>query len=283
MMTAATRTGQANIYKMAGDIVNVFNLAASIAFVSTVVYFAQPGSQGVIDQHYKKDGFCIQNADVPYWSSFDTCLYVDVGFSAILTIMYIAWRDIQGMEASSARVPGIIAATVGHGFAHAAMAVKLREGTYHQREDHAEQALSKTLMFCAVFWFPLIKAAMCQAKNHYVAILAAIFTYGQRFVEKEYGMAYVQTVVNVAFHGSLLMQSPVEKNQREYLTFSMTNVLPIVIAWNEALFCDSYVRSAGGHVLYDGSIIISSIVYYLDCYCFSAKSSSKSSTKEKTT
>jgi len=288
-MRTRTITNQASYHNLVGDTVNVSVLVASVVYVSTVVYFTLPGVQGVVDEHWKKDGFCIQNIDVPYWSSFDYCLYVDVLFSVVLGAMYFAWRDIPGMESSSASVPALIAATLGHGIAHGAMAVKFRDGSYHQHEDDAEvarpfvPALWQMLVFCAIFWFPLLKAAMPKIENQYVAVLSAFVTYGQGFVKKELGFAYVQTIVNIAFHISQLMLSSDEKNRREYMMMPMANVLPIVVAWNEVLFCDSYFRSAGGHVLYDASIIVSFIVFYLDCYSFSTKSTSKSLTKEKTT
>lgn len=278
-----TTTKQVSHHRVTGDIINVFVLAVSLVYAWTVVYFTQPGIQGVVDEEWKKDGFCIQNVDVPFWSSFDTCLYVDIFFSAILGVMYLAWRNIPGMETSSIPVPSVIAATLGHGIAHGAMAVGLRDGSYHQQIDDEEAPpMWKIMVFCAVFWFPLLKASLPKLKNTEVAFLAVIVTYGMGFVKKELGFAYVQTIVNVAFHASQLMLTTDEKNRREYVTMPLAGVLPIVVAWNEILFCDSYFRSAGGHVLYDASIIVSFIVFYLNCYHFNTKSNSKSLIKQKT-
>lgn len=275
----------ASHHRLKGDIINAFVLSASIIYVSTVVYFTLPGSQGVVDEHWKRDGFCIQNIDVPYWSSFDTCLYVDVLFSAILAVMYLAWKDIPGMEISSANVPSLIAATLGHGIAHGIMAHKFRDGSYHQKGDNAEAftpALWQILAFYALFWFPLLRGTLPKMQNQTIAVIASAATYGQGFVKDELGFAYVQTIVNMAFHTSQLMLSPDEKNQREYITMPLANVLPLVVAFNEAFFCDAYFRSAGGHVLYDASIIISYIIFYLDCYGVSKESSIKCVSKEKT-
>lgn len=294
-MTTKTKTkiNQANHHKLTGDIFNVSVLATSVVYVITVVYFTMPGAaQGVVDEQWKKDGFCIQNSDVPYWSSFDTCLYVDVVFSAIIAGMYFAWKDIPGMEASSAVVPALIAATLGHGIAHGFMAVKLRDGTYHTQHDEGDAAptLLQMTIGCVILWCPLLKASMPKMEYKHVAVLAAIVTYGQSFVNNKLGFAYIQTIVNIAFHVSQLMLSPDEKNRREYMTTPLSNVLPLVVAWNEVLFCDPYFRSVGGHVLYDASIVVSFMVYYFDCYSFhtttarsSSTTSNKSVTKEKTT
>ena len=61
--TATIRTNQASNHKLVGDIVNIFVLVATFAHLSTVIYFTLPGAQGVVDEHWKKDGFCIQNID----------------------------------------------------------------------------------------------------------------------------------------------------------------------------------------------------------------------------
>ena len=61
-----------------GNAANIFVLGASIVYAATVIYFTQPGKSGVLDEAWKKDGFCIHNKDVRYASSFDTCPYVDV-------------------------------------------------------------------------------------------------------------------------------------------------------------------------------------------------------------
>ena len=285
MTTTTTKINQASHHKLTGDIVNMSVLATSVVYVITVVYFTLPGAQGVVDEQWKKDGFCIQNSDVPYWSSFDTCLYVDVVFSAIIAGLYFAWKDIPGMEASSAIVPALIAATLGHGIAHGFMAVKLRDGTYHQQEGGAPTLLQMTIG-CVILWFPLLKASMPKMDYQHVAVLAAIVTYGQSFVNNKLGFAYIQTIVNISFHVSQLMLSSDEKNRREYMTMPLSSVLPLVVAWNEVLFCDTFFRSAGGHVLYDASIVVSFTVFYFDCYSFNTttrSSTNKSVTKEKTT
>ena len=188
------------------------------------------------------------------------------------------------MEAPSAFVPAFIGSTLGHGIVHGAMAVKFRDGSYDP-DGGAEQivpTLGQKLVGCAIFWFPLLKATLPKMKGHHVAVLSAMATYGNDFVKHELGFAYVQTIVNVAFHASQLMLSPEEKNSREYMMLPLMGILPLVVAWNEVLFCDAFFRAAGGHVLYDASIAISFMVFYLECYYFNTKSRSKALTKEKT-
>ena len=273
-----------------GNILHSSILAAGLLYAASVVYFTQSGRTGIFDESWRKDGFCIQNKDVPYWSSFDTCFYVDVLFSAILGCLYLSWRSRPGMEYCSEYVPMIIASTVGHGLAHEAMAYNFRSGaTKGYTSGQMSDALFwQTLAFCVLFWLPLLKAALPKLSYSTVAILAAVVTYGPMLFGElpvEHRFAYVQTVVTVAFHVSQLMLNSKEKQRREYWSMPLIAALPpIVTAWNEALGCNAFFRRMGGHVLYDASIIIGFIVFYMDCYRHSlmkqAAAASKSNEKK---
>ena len=271
-----------NHYKLVGDVINTLVLVGSLAYLLVAVRFTLPGAEGVVDEHWKKDGFCIQNSDVPYWSSFDTCLYVDVVFSVIIGIMYLSWKDVPGMEVSSSSVPSLIVSTLGHGIAHGGMALKLRDGSYQQQQQLPDVPLWQKLAMCGIFWFPLLKASLPKMNSHHVVAISAIAMYGSGFVKKELGFPYVQTIVVSAFQASQLMLTPEEKSIREYMMSSLPIVPTIVVAWSEMLFCDSFFRSIGGHLLYDASIVLSFTVYYLESYLFSTKSRSKNLTKTKT-
>mmetsp|Transcript_6316 Transcript_6316/g.13071 ORF Transcript_6316/g.13071 Transcript_6316/m.13071 type:complete len:276 (+) Transcript_6316:70-897(+) len=264
-----------NSYAQIGDAVNVVVLIASIVYLSTSIYFTLPGVQGVVDEHWKKDGFCIQNVDVPYWSSFDTCLYVDVLFSAIIYVMYLKWKDIPGMQTVSDGVPALIAATLGHGIAHGVMAVQLRDGTYQQEEGDKffeSMPLWQHVLGCTIFWCPLLKVAMPKVGIRNLVVVASIVHYGGSMVKKELGFPYVQTIVNVGFHVTQLMLPPDEKNHREYMTMPISTSLPLLVAWTEMLFCDEFFRSIGGHVLYDASIVVAFCMSYIELYFFHTKS-----------
>jgi hypothetical protein len=50
---------------------------------------------------------------------------------------------------------------------------------------------------------------------------------------------------------------------------------PVLVAWVEALHCDAFFRSLGGHEIYDASIIVGFTVFYLDCYRFHVLGKSK--------
>jgi hypothetical protein len=264
-------------YETSGNALNSIILTAGLLYAVCVVYYTQPGRHGVVDEGWKEDGFCIHNKDVPYWSSFDTCLYVDVFFSAVLGLLYLSWRKSLP-EYCSEVVPMVIASTVGHGLAHGAMAQSFRSGgddsdgsIRNTPQGLQDVPLWQSMAFCAFFWFPLLKASLAKVSYPRVAVLAVLVTYGPMLVEgglpKEHGFAYVQTVVTLAFHTSQLLLDSKEKQRREYFSMPLIAALPpMITSWNEALGCNAYFRNLGGHVLYDASIIIGFLVYYMDCY-----------------
>lgn len=256
-----------------GNAANAFVLTSSLAYAGVVVYFTRPGENlggSFLDDDWKADGFCIANKDVPYWSSFDTCLYVDTLFSFLLSILYFRWRKLPGMKRSSELIPMVVLGTLAHGLAHGVMAAKKLRGV--EADDTGEQrglSFVGNLAFCFLFWFPLLKASMFRVPSPYVATMAVAATFGPVLcggLRQEHGFAYIQTVLSIAFHTSQICLPSEHKLVREYVSLPLLVSLSVFVAWNEAFFCQTYIRAAGGHVLYDASIIIGYILYYIDCY-----------------
>ncbi|KAG7353888.1 hypothetical protein IV203_003243 [Nitzschia inconspicua] len=272
-----------------GNALNVTLLVASLVYAAVVIYFTQPDRGGLLDEQWNEDGFCIHNKHVDHWSSFDTCLYVDVIFSSILAVMWWKWRSVPGMDAISTPTVMIILSTLGHGFAHGGMAAKLRKGRDEQEniEDTPEEATWPMLLaFCGLFWFPLLKAAMPKMNSILVALFALMSTFGPVLgggLKKQLGFAYIQTIVSIALHISQLSLPTEEKKAREYMTMAMTGVIPMITAWIEALFCGAFFQSLGGHVWYDAAIILSYIIFYVNSYQANMTKNRTSSTKDKTT
>jgi len=269
-------------YTTTGNTANALVLAASLVYAGVVLV-----DSPFLDEGWKEDGFCISQRDVDFWSSFDTCLYVDVFFSGVLMLMWFSWRHKPGMARASELVPMVVLSTVGHGAAHGQMAMNLRTDTGSNSTDvgNDESSLSsenelatapmwQIAAFICLFWFPLLKASLNKVNSGAVALVAIVVTCIHGMMPKQFSFGYVQTVVSIAFHTSQLLLSSNEKNCREYATLAMTASIPVLTAWNEALFCTAYFKSAGGHMLYDASIIISFIAYYMDAYYFNTGTSS---------
>lgn len=57
------------MYGMIGDIVHLISLASGLGFAVLVANLAKNESDSFFDPLWKKDGFCITNPNVPYWTS----------------------------------------------------------------------------------------------------------------------------------------------------------------------------------------------------------------------
>jgi hypothetical protein len=257
-------------YASQGNIANVAVLAVALAYAACVLYFTQEGRQGVLDEEWRKDGFCIQNKDIPYWSSFDTCLYVDTLFCILIMGLYFSWKDMPGMARSSQLVPMVSLGTFAHGLAHAMLAAKFRNANPEEVEvaSYRPSHLEWVIM-AIIFWFPFLKVSMIHASNWQVAVLSCIVTFGNsKLTRKQYGFMYVQTIIAIATHCSQLALSRKEKECREYMTFVLSALPAALTSWNELLLCSAYFKYFGGHVLYDGSICFGVLFFYIDAYFY---------------
>ena len=304
-----------SIYGFWGNVVNGIVFLLALAYALSVLYYTHPDQQDatttqLFDSQWLQDGFCIQHKDVPYWSSFDTCLYVDVIGCAILALLFALWHKRPGMKIrANELVWFVILGTLGHGIAHGFMAYELRQrqeesiaaaerflsdntdpnataadeelksgtvnGTSQNSIDNdiPDHPAWQMVVFWLIFWFPLLKASMIRMKTYKVLLFSAIVTYGNTFVRKQHGFMYVQTILAICFHTSELFLTPsIGKKSNgkycyEYFTLPlMVGALPVIVAWCEALFCTTWFERMGGHMLYDASIILSFIIYYIDAY-----------------
>mmetsp|Transcript_7669 Transcript_7669/g.11621 ORF Transcript_7669/g.11621 Transcript_7669/m.11621 type:complete len:283 (+) Transcript_7669:220-1068(+) len=270
-------------FRKAGDIANAIVLTLAIAYAACVVLWIDRERDGkrrsFFDEQWKQEGFCIQHKNIPFWSSFDTCMYVDTFFSICLGILYRCWKDHPGMQTSSDLVPFVIIGTLAHGFAHEYEAFMWRQQQQQQQTNLLEGATTITteepeptllgnIIFCIVFWFPLLKASLIHVHSKFVAIMSICVTFGMTYMEERYVFTYIQSVLLIASHTNQLMLPLEEKDKSsyEYMVLPLMSALPIVLTgWVEAIYCTAFYQSLGGHVLYDACIIVSFLLYYISC------------------
>jgi hypothetical protein len=265
-----------SFYTQWGTVAHVSVLVASLLYAAFILYFAtEPGG---VDDIWRKDGFCISSKIVPYKSSFDWCLYIDVAVSLLLGVLHHFWSKIPSMKNASKIVPMVIAGTVAHGAAHGFQAAGFRQGK-EMIQGVEDVPLWKSLLFCAFFWYPLLQASLMKVPSHIVAVLALVVTYAPLWMgglPQQFGFGYIQTILSMSFHISQLMLKRDEKQRREYFTLPLIAAMPsVLVAWVEALYCDAFFKSLGGHAIYDASIIVGFTVFYLDCYRFHVLGKSK--------
>ena len=104
---------------------------------------------------------------------------------------------------------------------------------------------------------------------------------GQLEIPVHFAFTYVQTILLLCFTLGLALLSRKEKNFM-YATHTWLVGLPICAAgWVESTMCLAFVRDAFyGHVMYDGTSAVGSIVWYVTCYLW-AKSQNASTKVQK--
>jgi hypothetical protein len=234
------------------------------------------------DAQWKREGFCVAGTDSPYMNSHDVCFYCDMVMALVLSVMYVAFgRNTRGMESANKYAIANVVGMIAHGIGHGAVSGALRRDdndlqvleTESRRSlcdplQHDDQALLyiwlRDQVPLALFWLGLIYACMPSAKKGVIAAFAFAANVGQSFVPLTFGFTYVQTVLFAAASFREL-SLPLKEKTFAYATNPLMIGLPkTAMAWLEST---EFVKDKFyGHLMYDGYIAVSCIVWYLVNY-----------------
>jgi hypothetical protein len=288
-----------------GDIGHVATLISTVVFAASVVTWVDQviekeddavvvGETGSIsnnssstfplfDTQWQRQGFCITHPETPEWSSHAVCLYVDVLFAIVLALIYWPHRNRSVLRHANLLVSTNVLGTIGHGLAHGGLAYHM----YVQQQQLQQQqtgiannedvaaavptdetaTLLNWFVFPILFWLPLMKAAMSNAPNYVVTILALLANGLVATVPDHLGFTVVQTILLVAFSLNQLLRPTDEKQDLHYVLYSWMVSFPLtLVGWMESTMCSLFVRSVlYGHVVYDAYIPVSALAFYLMC------------------
>lgn len=258
-----------HLYATYGNAMQAVSVASTFAYTVLVILFAKPGSE-IFDEQWVEDGFCIVNKEIPYWTSHDLCLYLDV------VLVLIGWRIYSRLSGSSPEMKAMddlmkfnLMGHLGHGAAHGFIAYHLYR-TPSDRTDEMAAGSRNTLenflqvdtmllipgiwLFLA-FWFGLLRGVIPKGSNRTIALLTVLVSTGQLFVKEVFSFGYVQAVLAIAFTISQV-GLPAKEKEFSYLATSTASVAVSLVPWVEALACQSLASKLGGHLIYDASIPI---------------------------
>jgi hypothetical protein len=265
----ATTTANSSFWRRVGDAAHVINFLNALLFAFSVV--RQPDW---FDPEWRKDGFCVSNADKEFWTSHDLCLYVDCALAAVVGVFYLLLRTQPGMESANELVQFNILGVVGHGIGHATIAKAIRDGFVADGErtgwemaqrEPLQNVLSQSIPIL-VFWVLLLKAAMTKASYPTVFVSAVLASTAALFFPSRLNFTYVQTILFAAFDINEVMR-PISEKGFEYGLYPLLLGIPLgVIGWAESTQCSSGIIDLGGHVIYDAYIPISMLIFYLTCW-----------------
>ena len=269
-------------YTLWGDTFYGLCLLNTVIYCISVMFYKD---SSFFDKTWAKDGFCVSNPTVPFWTSHDMCLYADVVLASICGIAYLLLRKKEGMEKANDLVFFNIFGIIAHGLGHGGIGAAMRDESSQQlMEDDVSYFtaisgdnkgfldIGKDLFLTEkigfwVFWIFLLKASMRQTSMLQVIIPLSFLSYlGNLAVPPSFGFTYVQTVLLIAFCVNQLVR-PKDDKGFEYFLYALIVSFPLgIVGWIESTMCSSTIIHYGGHLLYDAYIPISMFAFYLISY-----------------
>jgi len=249
----------------AGDAAHTFVMANTVAFMAAVVLQALQAID-LFSASWVVDGFCIahKEASVPIsgisfpLSSHALCFYSDTVTAALLLLLSRSRSEEAGMKPVATAGPGIF----GHGAAHLGLwAAGVKPGGPPLLAPGASRlALLGGAVGVSAFFFLLFRSTAISARAAAVqSILHGCVT--ALLVPPQFGFTYVQTALMLVF--SLAeVRRPFSEKDVYYAAYALLVSVPVgFVGWTESLGCDTFVRSIGGHLIYDTSISITICIY----------------------
>mmetsp|Transcript_1603 Transcript_1603/g.2284 ORF Transcript_1603/g.2284 Transcript_1603/m.2284 type:complete len:322 (+) Transcript_1603:145-1110(+) len=265
----------------------------------------------IFDKQWRRDGFCVTNSNVAYFSSHDACFYLDT--LAAIFIGYLVLKSPLGknpnMKLANQLLMPIVLGILGHGVAHGMIALAMRQenlgsslsdvneksdaqpnnegvAVQYMLAEMTPQVLFATqVVSLAFFWITLIK--LTAANIPFLQTLVMAFVAGtvqSNLVPTQLSSTFVQTTLMLIFSINQLARNEEEKDFT-YATFPLIVTIPLTfVGWLESTQCAVFVRDKFyGHLIYDGFISFSLLTWYVLCYIQVTQSEDDRTTNPDTT
>ncbi|KAL9183616.1 hypothetical protein ACHAXT_004472 [Thalassiosira profunda] len=268
-------------YRWRGDLVYGATLLNTVAFMAAVL-FCKDSASNIFDAAWAKEGFCVANATIPYWSSHDLCLYADLFLAGVCGVVYYLLRDNEGMQAANHFVLPNILGVAAHGLGHGGIGAGLRDEKERERTDLDlsfyetigdkdtstilyQLIVDQGLFF--IFWLLLLKAAMPESPMKRTVLPLSIVSWISTLCTKpSFQFTSVQTILQIAFALNQLCR-PKEDKGYAYFLYGAFVAFPLgIVGWLESILCSSTIIHLGGHLCYDAFIPVSMLAFYLTAY-----------------
>jgi hypothetical protein len=282
--------------RVTGDLLHYCTLASAGIFAVAVGWYGDDPNSNFFDAKWKENAFCVTNLDVPYWTSHDVCFYVDCVLAVSLGMIFQFLKRTPGMEKANLYVVPNMLGTVAHGIGHGAVARMIRSVNDNKDEimtaskrsfqERWQQYSTNDLIYDdlpqMLFWLGLLYASMPQSQKLRIVILSTIARVGQYFVPNHFAFTYVQTILLLAFSLNQLNLPMLDKDF-SYALYPLVVSFPVtLIGWIESTQCRIVDKLFYGHVVYDGYIAVSVIIWYLLVYVKASFQNDTEKVKSKT-
>mmetsp|Transcript_11817 Transcript_11817/g.21842 ORF Transcript_11817/g.21842 Transcript_11817/m.21842 type:complete len:294 (+) Transcript_11817:138-1019(+) len=283
-----TLSQQHEKYRRRGDIVYGVTLLNTLVFCVCVMFFKDNTS--LFDSVWAKDGFCISNPTVPFWSSHDLCLYADLFLAAVCGVAYFILHNVEGMKPANDFVFIGIFGVVAHGLGHGGLGAILRDEKQQEILDLDVPFLSAIYdkpwaaflweLFSVqgsylIFWLFLLKASMPQTSMRVTLPLSVVSWLSALSVKPSFQFTFVQTILLIAFSLNQLCRKKEDKGFAYSLYGLIVSFPLVIVGWIESTMCSSTIIHVGGHLCYDAYIPLSMLAFYLTCYVYRTSETAK--------
>ena len=246
-----------------GDIAHAFIILNTTVFLAAVLLHAV-GMLNVFSEAFQAQGFCIANFTAAV-SSHELSFYSDTVFASAIFLLSRPYKSEPSMKPVIRAVPGIL----GHGVAHYHIGYHGRGRSVGAADgpqilsDTPPTTLAQGVVVVSIFFFLLFRASdgMSTRATAAQAVIHGAVTV--LLVPPRFGFTYVQTALLLVFSLVELARAGEEKDVY-WDAYAVLVGLPVgFVAWAEALTCEHGYRSLGGHVIYDTSISLSVLCYFI--------------------
>ena len=83
------------VFKSIGDKAHYAALASSLLYACAVTLYANDDADTFFDEDWKKEGFCVANPDVPFWSSYVPCLACLLACMVVCVVLCLACPELN--------------------------------------------------------------------------------------------------------------------------------------------------------------------------------------------
>lgn len=273
--TEAPTKASSSALPLWGNVGHCISLTSTLLFAACVCFFLNKddASDPLFDDTWRQEGFCVTNPETPAKNSHAACFYVDAVMAIVLGALYLKNRHNPELKHEHFIMgPGILG-ILGHGIAHGGIARSMQKIMEAVTEEEAavvkEEEHTTFFRFIGplLFWLPLLKASMPNAKLRFVLLGALISNHMTSIIPDNFQFTIVQTILMVAFSANQLMRSSEEKKDIHYSLYAWIVSIPItLVGWMESTMCSSFVKDIlYGHLVYDAYIPVGMLIWYFLC------------------
>lgn len=244
-----------------GDYAKLLVVMLCLVFLACVVLHSVGRAQ-FFSTSYLNDGFCISNRSQPFWTSHAISFYADAATAFCMMGLVREGRRRGLSEAATTPMSKNSMSLLGHGVGHLFLATRAGGSGAGIFEDLSPVArLAVYLAFMPV-WYGF----MMDKRRSVVATVGFMMFHNTLqvfFLPTSLFFTHVLMAVllNSAFRW--LVRPKADKTRYYAMEAWLVDVPILLASFGEALACDAFLMSWGGHVWFDMVVPVGFTVYYI--------------------